>query len=74
MLKPSKKAGGSPLFANVKGHGAGAPKTVPNRPGSDKGRVLLAEAKGNGRTSTFSAPRKGDDMNPASCGYTKVKS
>ena len=73
MLKPSKKAGGSPLVAEAKGGGGKPPKTHPNSPLSTKNRVIVTEASGNGRKGTFRAPRKGDDMNPASCGYTKVK-
>ena len=73
MLKPSKKAGGSPLVAEGKSHGAGAPKTHPNSPLSTKNRVIVTGAKGARHKTTFGAPRKGDDMNPASCGYMKVK-
>ena len=73
MLRASKKAGGSPLIADAKGGGGKAPKTHPNSPLSTKNRVIVTEAGGASHKSTFGAPRKGDDMNPASCGYTKVK-
>lgn len=73
MLKPSKKAGGPPLVNEGKAHGATAIKTRPQTPLSTKNRVILTEAHGNGKKSTFSAPRKGDDLNPSACGYMKMK-
>lgn len=73
MLKPSKKAGGSPLIAEAKGHGGGAPKTVPNRPGSEKNRVLISGPAGKRSNSgTFKAPRKEMSGDATCCGYTKV--
>jgi hypothetical protein len=73
MLKPSKKAGGSPLLTEGPAHGASAPKTVPNRPGSAKNRTLLDEASaGSSKKGTFRAPRSEGSSDAACCGYTKV--
>jgi len=71
MLKPSKKSGSAPLVAEV--HGRGHPKvmTKPNLPASTKNRVIVSEAKGNGKKSTFSAPRTEGESGLAK-GYTKV--
>ena len=57
----------APLIAEGKPRGAKAPVTKPPR------QPLVNEAHGNGKKSTFSAPRKGDDYNPAACGFMKVK-
>ena len=73
MLKPSKKAGGSPLLNEGKAHGVTAIKTRPQTPLSTKNRVILTGATGKSHKSTFGAPRKGDDMNPSACGYMKMK-
>lgn len=73
MLKKSTANPNPPMVAEGKSHGAGAPKTVPNKPASTKNRVLLTEAKGGGRTgSTFKAPRNDSGGHSAyDCGYTK---
>ncbi len=74
MLKKFDPSGPAPLINEGKSQGASAPKTVPNRVGSMKNRVLMDEAsKSASKKSVFSAPRKGDDYNPMACGYTKVK-
>lgn len=57
----------SPLLAEGKPQHAKPPVVKPPR------QPLIADAKGNGRKTTFTAPRKGDDYNPSCCGYTKVK-
>ena len=57
----------APLIAEGKPRGAKAPVTKPPR------QPLVNEAKPGGKPPTFSAPRKGDDYNPAACGFMKVK-
>ncbi len=73
MLKKYNPSGKAPIVSEVKSKGASAPVTVPNKPTSTKGHVILTEAKGNGKVGVFTAPRKGDDMNPSASGYTKLK-
>lgn len=57
----------APLVAEGKPQHAKAPVVKPPKP------PMVTEARGNGKKSTFSAPRKGDDMNPAACGYMRMK-
>ena len=57
----------APLISEGKPQHAKAPVVKPPRP------PLINDAKGNGRKSTFGAPRKGDDYNPMACGYMKMK-
>ena len=57
----------APLNREISGHGKRGPVVKPPR------QPLIADAKGNGKKSTFGAPRKGDDMNPMACGYMKMK-
>lgn len=74
MLKKSTANPPAPVLAEAKSHKAGAPKTVPNRPGSASGHVLQSEAKPAGRNSSssrYTAPRKEGSHNPLECGYTK---
>ena len=57
----------APLVGEGKPQHAKAPVRKPPPP------PHVAEAHGNGGKSTFTAPRKGDDMNPAACGYMRMK-
>ena len=57
----------APLVMEGRPQHAKAPVTKPPRP------PHVAEAKGNGKKSTFTAPRKGDDYNPMQCGFMKMK-
>lgn len=62
-----------PNLNEGKAHGASSPKTVPNRPGSTKNRVILTGSTTRASNkSTFRAPRSNDSgSNPMTCGYTK---
>lgn len=57
----------APLVGEGKPQHAKPPVVKPPSP------PLVAEAHGNGRKTTFTAPRKGDDYNPMHCGFMKVK-
>jgi hypothetical protein len=72
MLKPSRKAGGSPLINEGKAHGASAPKTKQAKPDQAAGRVLLGASVGASKKSTFKAPRSEGSSDATCCGYTKV--
>lgn len=73
MLKPSKKAGGSPLIAEGKPQHAKAPVTRPNSPLSTRNRVIVTEASGASHKPTFKAPRSDAGGGDATTrGYTKV--
>lgn len=74
MLKKSTVNKPAPFKDMGDAHGPSAHPMRPNSPGSMKNRTLVDEApkKASGRP-TFNAPRKGDDMNPMACGYTKLK-
>ena len=71
-----KKSMVNPLPPNVK-DASGGPKGVKMAPkiNAEAGgaRVILTEAKGNGRKSTFTAPRTAASADAISQGYTKIK-
>ena len=73
MLKKSTVNKPAPFKSEGKAHGASAPKTVPNRPGSTKGHVLIEEnqASGPSKRSTFTAPRREPSTAPMDCGFTR---
>lgn len=67
-FKRSAKNAPPPIAAEAKGvKGSSASHKKPTKPD------FVNEAKPGTSGATFKAPRKGDDMNPASCGYMKVK-
>ena len=68
MLKVSTKNKRPPNIADAKG----AKHSVASLAKPQKAQ-LINDAKGKSSKGTFTAPRKGDDMNPAACGYMKMK-